>query len=290
MVDTAPKISFIPKASLVREENALRARPRSAFMVIVSIIFIVSVGLYLGLFLYHRALANDVNNVTSAIERLQKDFDRPGINDARVFRARADFARELLSQHVTMRPLFTFLERYTVEKIFYTSFSFKRDGIEGPLLELKGEAPDYASLAYQMDTFRNRIDTLHDWKELKTISIQEMNLTSVGTVAFSLSLIFIPDFLSYAGYVTKEESFSGEQITIPSAGGFIATSAPLVTDASTTTMSKDDTKEWVRNDVACELPLVRMVKEDGTVMCVDNGTSQSTTTETLKSFWTWLKF
>lgn len=286
MVDTATKISFIPKAPLARGENALRARPRSAFVVMASVIFIVSIGAYLGLFLYHRALANDVSSVTTEIERLQKDFDRPEINEARAFRARADLARTFLSQHGTMRPLFAFLERYTIEKIFYTDFSFMRDGAEGPSLELKGEAPDYASLAYQMDTFRDR-------RELSTFSVQDLNLTRTGTVTFSLSLVFTPGFLSYAGYIPEAASSSGEQMAIPSAEEVIAISTLLVATTSIVTTSEgsiNDIKEGIRDEVVCEIPLVRVVKEDGTVMCVDSGVSQSTTTETLKSFWLWFKF
>lgn len=283
MVDTASKISFIPKAPFVREEHALRARPRSAFVVVASVVFIASVGVYLGLFFYNRTLANDVNSVTSEIERLQKDFNRPEISEARAFRARADLARTLLSRHATTRPLFAFLERYTTERTFYTDFSFKRDGIEGYSLELKGEAPDYASLAYQMDTFRER-------KELKTFFVQDLTLTRMGTVTFSLSLVFTPEFLSYAEYVTQAASFSGEQIAISSAGGAVAAPTPLVPTTSTTTTDKDDTEETVREgEIVCELPLMRVVKEDGTVMCVDSGTSQSTAIETLKSFWSWLK-
>lgn len=286
MVDTAPKISFIPKAPLVREENALRARPRSVFVVTASIIFIVSIGAYIGLFLYHRALANDVSSVTTEIERLQKDFDRPEINEARAFRARADLARTLLTQHTTMRPLFAFLERYTIEKIFYTDFSFTRDGAEGPSLELKGEAPDYAALAYQMDTFRDR-------KELNTFSIQDLTLTGTGTVTFSLSLVFTPGFLSYAEYIPEAASLSGEQATTPSIGEVIATSTLLIATTSTIIKSENstnDTKAGVRDEVVCEVPLVRVVQKDGTVMCVDSGASQGTTTETFKSFWSWLKF
>lgn len=283
MVDTAPKISFIPKAPLVREEYALRARPRSVLAVIAFITFIVSTGAYLGLFLYHRALASDVNNVTTEIEKLQKDFDRPEVNEARAFRVRADLANTLLSQHATMRPIFAFLERYTIEKIFYTDFSYMREGVGGPSLELKGEAPDYASLAYQMDTFRDK-------KELSSFSIQDLTLTRTGTVTFSLSLVFTPELLLYAGYISEAASLSGEQIENPSTGEVVATSSPSTATTSLAMVSENNTKEEVRGEVVCEAPLERVVQEDGTVMCVDGGSSQSTTTETFKSFWSWLKF
>lgn len=299
MFDTNSKISFIPKSPLVREEDAFRSRPRSVFAIIASFVFVVSVAAYFGLSFYHRALADNVNQVTNEIESLKKDFDRPEIQDARVFRARADSARVLLEDHITMRPLFHFLEQYTVERIFYTEFSFVRDRESSPVLDLKGEAPDYASLAYQMDVFREK-------KELLSTSLSDLTLTKTGTVTFSLSLVFAPDFLSYEKS-TREISFSGEMVT-PSVGirttatpllGMVTASAsttentnPLLDIATTSdgALGVGENNEESSGIVTCEPPLVRIIQEDGTVMCVVSEIPQGTTIEKIKSFLLWIKF
>lgn len=296
MFDTNSKISFIPKSPLVREEGAFRSRPRSAFAVIASFVFVSSIASYFGLSFYHRALADNVNQVTSEIESLKKDFDRPEIQDARVFRARADSARTLLKEHITMRPLFHFLEQYTVERIFYTEFSFVRDRESRPTLDLKGEAPDYASLAYQMDIFREK-------KELLSFTVSDLTLTKIGTVTFSLSLVFAPDFLSYEKS-TREASVPEEIVT--SSVGIRTTAIPPIGKVSTvgtttipfldiattsaSTLGVSENSEEPSEMTTCEPPLVRIIQEDGTVMCVVSNIAQGATIEKLKSFLLWIKF
>lgn len=294
MFDTNSKISFIPKSPLVREEDSFRSRPRSAFAVVASFVFVASVASYFGLSFYHRALADNVNQVTSEIESLKKDFDRPEIQDARVFRARADSARALLEEHIAMRPLFHFLEQYTVERIFYTEFSFVRDRESSPVLELKGEAPDYASLAYQADIFREK-------KELLSFSVSDLTLTKTGTVTFSLSLVFAPDFLSYekstrATSISEEIVTSIDPITVTTPlFGTVATTGtttdPLldIVAISTNTLDAGENSEEL-SDVTCEPPSRRIIQEDGTVMCMVSEISQGTTIEKLKSFLLWIKF
>ena len=106
MDGTNPKLSFIPKGSLVREESFLeRRRPQSVMGIVATLAFILSFGSYAGLYFYRVSLSKEVGSKTEEINRTQKIFsDAPQVDKAKLFRARADLARELLASHIIVSP------------------------------------------------------------------------------------------------------------------------------------------------------------------------------------------
>ncbi len=193
-----PKISFIPKGSLVREESFLeRRRPRSALGFIAGIAFVSVVGAYAGLYYHNDILNQEVAAKTIEIKSAQKEFiDNTEVSGAKVFRARALLARKLLNTHGVVSPLFAFLSKNTTESVLYDKFSFRR-GSDGATLELSGEAPTYSALAYQSDIFRNQT------KDLSSFLVRDVSLTKYGTVTFTLVMAFSPDYLSYVNNVSS---------------------------------------------------------------------------------------
>jgi hypothetical protein len=197
------KISFIPKGPLTREESFLeRKRPRSVIGFLAAFVFLASVGAYTALYFYDTSLVKKITDKNKDIQDVQNRFsDSSEVVEAKVFRARADLAKELLLEHVAVSPIFTFLSENTLESIVYEKFSFTR-GVDGLHLVLVGEAPTYASLAYQADRLREKT------KELKSFSIDNGILTSFGTVTFTLKMVFAPSYLSYAGQENTQSTSS----------------------------------------------------------------------------------
>lgn len=204
------KISFIPKESLVREESFLeRRRPRSAMIFIASLIFISSVGAYAVLYYYNNTLNQTIADKITEIENLQKEFtNTPEVREAKVFSTRANLARELLSSHVVVSPIFDFLSKNTVGTILYDKFSFE-NGEKGAVVDLSGEAPNYASLAYQADVFKKQT------KALVGFTVNEVTLTEFGTVSFSFTMIFNPDFLSYLKNSVSVDHGTTPKVEVP---------------------------------------------------------------------------
>ncbi|MHB1118302.1 MAG: hypothetical protein ACYCZ7_02150, partial [Minisyncoccota bacterium] len=204
MVSDPPKISFIPKSPLVHQESFMeRRRPRSVAGFLAIFLFIVSVGSYSGLYFYTSALSQEVVKKVEGIAVMQREFiQSPEIAEAKVFRARAELARELLTQHIAVSPLFAFLSSNTLGSILYDSFSFKRDK-EMWVLTLKGEAPSYTSLAYQADVLRKK----NAENKFVDFSIDSIALTKYGTVTFELSVYFTQNQLSYVKeYLAQEKT------------------------------------------------------------------------------------
>lgn len=197
-----PKVSFIPKGSLVREESFLeRRRPRSVMGIIAGVSFVLALGSYFTLYYLNNSLNQLVVEKTTEIKSAQKEFsDAPEVGAAKTFRARVELARELLNKHTVVSPIFTFLSESTLSSVIFERFTFRGDPTMGTILELTGEAPTYGSLAYQLDILREKV------KEVDSFTVKDVHLTNFGTVAFSLQIILKPEFLSYSNNLKTTES------------------------------------------------------------------------------------
>lgn len=196
MVETTPKISFIPKASLVHEESFFdRSRSRSAMGILAVLVFsVVAVG-YAGLFFYNRSLEKQLVSKLGEVQKVQSIFTgAKEVKSASDFSFRAEIVRQLLDAHVAVSPILKFLSENTVGSIMYDKFSFKQeDGVV--TTKLSGEAPTYSALAYQKEILSKKTT------ELLSSSVSDVSLTQFGTVSFSMTLMFKPGYLSYFNMV-----------------------------------------------------------------------------------------
>ncbi len=287
------KVSFIPKGPLVRDGSFLeRKRPQSAIGFLAIIVFVASVSSYVGLYFYNASLFAEISTRTEAIEVAQAKFRvSPEVAQAKVFRARAELSKGLLAAHVTVSPIFTFLSDNTLESVMYEKFSFVR-GDDGFTLELSGQAPTYAALAYQADKLRESPK-----KELTSFSIDNVTLNKFGSVNFSLKMVFSSEYLSYvAGRSTKESTRS----IVP----VVATSSPLVVGTSTakTFPAPTVTSQAATSSVVVGTTTTPLVTETKVVPPPSSGwnttepsvsttTKSSVTTNTAEgNWWSWFKF
>lgn len=273
------QVSFIPKSPLTRGESFLeRPRPRSLLGFITVLAFLASVGSYAGLYFYNNTLNRKIESLTAEINEVQKSFNQPEINQARVFYARAELVRTLIASHIVVNPIFDFLEANTTTNIFYSNLVFKK-GAEGTLsLEVTGEAQGYASLAYQADVFRQKS------KELASFSVKDIKLTNLGGVSFSFVMTFAPEYLSYSTQLAM-------LATRGVAGEFSeATTSPsqdITPPMEESSHPQGETE--ILPEVSCTAPLVRIVQSDGSVAC-GRGEVVPANASWLSSLWEEFKF
>lgn len=193
MDDKSPKISFIPKASLVREQSFLeRPRSRSVIGVLASIIFVAAIVSYVGLYFYNGSLEGQMAAKLGQIQNVQRVFNAaPQVGKATSFRFRAEIVQGLLNSHIAVSPVLKFLSENTLGSVMFEKFSFVKDE-NGTIVKLIGESPSYATLAYQREVLKQKT------KELSSVVVSDVSLTPFGTVSFSLALTFTPEYLSYA--------------------------------------------------------------------------------------------
>lgn len=294
-MNDAPKISFIPKGPLSREETFLeRPRPRSLLGFFAAFIFLASVGSYGGLYFYNDILAGRINGLALQIKNIQKDFEQPEVAQARVFRARAELAKKLFNEHIVVTPVFDFLATNTAESVFYHGLKFAR-GEKGELsLDVSGEAPNYASLAYQADVFRQKSD------ELLSFSVDNIMLTKTGSIGFVFHMTFVPQYLSYVGSFAQE-SDEGQapdmsSLLTPAPGSLedvssiAGSSATTSLEVTTKESSLEGTSTPSRSETQCEAPLVAKTLLDGSVVCEQGDAAPATKSSWLTSFWMKFKF
>ncbi len=303
MVSNPPKVSFIPKSPLAQEESFLmRRRPRSITAYLAIFTFIVSVGSYGGFYFYEGTLSKEVAKTAESIASTQREFLlSPEINKAKVFRARAELAQELLNQHIVVSPVFSFLSGSTLGSILYDSFAFKR-GKGSWELSLTGESPSYASLAYQADVLLKKSKD----GEFTSFSMSNIALTKSGTVTFALSVKFAPSQLLYTKQsVAPVESIPVMEISTPVIPSDVVIPPskkevlPPVTTPTTFVLPKDQPLV-VTATTTPESVISKPLTTEDSGWTVSPAVATSTSPKTTKpatapapvksSFWSWFKF
>ena len=228
MNNDTPKISFIPKSSLAQDEAFItRSRPRSVLGFLALITFLFSASSYAGLYFYQDFLLKNIEKKTSEIQLAkQKLNDSSEIVKAKVFQIRANLARELLDKHIVVLPLFTFLKENTIKNIFYGKFDFSHEGGDLKLL-VSGEAPTYASLAYQADIFGKN-------KNLLSFSVGDVKLTEFGSVSFTFTMVFAREYLSFAENIKSKTGDMLQRADVVPENSLLATTTLPQTATSST--------------------------------------------------------
>lgn len=293
MNSATSKISFIPKNSLAHDNTfVVRRRPTSLISVLAVIVFFGSVAAYVFFTFYGNTFDKKINGLTTQIQELQKSFDQPEIKEARIFNSRAKLVYDLLGQHIVVTPLFAFLSENTTESIFYTKIDFERSDEKYPLfVKLSGEAPNYASLAYQVDVLRQKS------KELVYFEVEDITLTGKGSVGFNFKLAFSQGYLSYSQQAGSDTIESPREIITggSSAQALLynilepeATNANVLPSRPETASSVDSVGSSA--EAQCEAPLVRFLQDDGSVVCGQREGSSFVSNFELPSFLSWIKF
>lgn len=297
MVSNPPKVSFIPKNPLAREESFMeRRRPRSITGFIAIFVFMASVGAYVGLRIYNASLTGDIKTKTSSINKTKAALAQsPEIVEAKIFRARTELAKDFLNTHVAISPVFDIIANNTLGSIEYSNFDFKRkDG--SWQLELTGEAPSYASLAYQVDVLKkNTVD-------FNNFEISNIILTDIGSIRFTLAISFLQSQLSYISH-SKERapSFESSEIETPKgAATFIQPTTPVaptsISDKPSTQPSLGEVTPEVLPGIESSFSTTSAVSDWTVSPPVDTPvvpsatTAVPTVTPESGSFWSWFKF
>lgn len=224
MDNNPPKVSFIPKSSLVRgSASSPFSMSKSILEVLAVVALIGSVGAYAAFYFNNSSIVQEIASKTAEITNIQTKLGQSTeIENAKKFRARTILAQNLLAQHIVVSPVFNFLAQNTVDSVVYDGFAFKRTDNIGTV-ELTGRAPSYGVLAAQADALRSNVS-----KELSSFVVTNVTLDPMGTIIFGFTLVFKPDYLLYSNNL---ESASSAMPVAPA-------SVPLTIKNTTTTSAQ----------------------------------------------------
>lgn len=195
-METKFQTSFIPKKSVA--EGITRKPSVGLFLLIAIILFIVSLSVAGWVYLEKKVLITKINNEKTAIETNKNNFETATIESIIRLDSRIKVANELVANHLSVSPIFNFIESRTLKNVRFKSFTFSAKGTDSSgnsvlKIDLSGQAKDFKTLALQADEFGK--------PEYRGVisgpMFSSLNLAVDGSVNFNFSASVISDFVKY---------------------------------------------------------------------------------------------
>ena len=189
--------SFIPKkpiSSITGNSNKFRA-PIGIFPVLAVIILAITILSAVGLFFYKSYLQNKKDNLSTSISEIKDSFDQEVISDLESFDKKISTAKDILSSHLVLSPMFTLLGELTLPSIQYTNFEHQVTD-DGFSVQISGIARDYKSIAMQADVFNGE-----SGHYFKNVIFSNLIKDAKNNVTFDLEFNVDPSILSYENNV-----------------------------------------------------------------------------------------
>lgn len=186
------KTEFIPKKPLAEErvEHVARKRPVSIVSFLATIIFFASLIGAGGVYFYKVTLTKRVTEMGKQLELARGAFEPTLITDMQDLDKRINAARQILSSHITISPIFEALEDLTLKTIRFTDFTYSMSDGGQITIEMSGKAIDYKSIAIQSDLFDGN-------KHIKNQIFSNLTLDERGNVSFDLTFTVDPALVLY---------------------------------------------------------------------------------------------
>ena len=183
------KISFIPKRNL--SSQTVSRGGGGGFVLFSFLIFIISGGLWGGLYMYKNYLNDNIVQLGKSIEKQKASFEIPTVNEVTGFSEKISVARKLLAGHKSFSNILDFLQDFTMKDIRFNdlNYSFAENG--EPALSLSGTTKSYASLTAQ-------IQALEKYNQVRQVSVSGLSSDTAGAVKFNLKIILDPAIAAYA--------------------------------------------------------------------------------------------
>ncbi len=182
--------SFIPKKPLVVTPSQYQARGVSIVVLVSVIIFVTTAALAGGVFVYKNILKNDIANMQESLARARSAFEPELIEKLQRLDKRMMAAQIILHDHLATSALFDVLSRATLQTVRFTGFQVGIDEKRSVVVNMRGQARDYQSVALQSDQFGKT-------KGIRNPVFSGLTLDSFGRVQFEVTFNVDPALVSY---------------------------------------------------------------------------------------------
>ena len=200
------RTTFIPKKPIVPQPASsvgAVSKPVGIIFTISLIIFIVSLCIGGGVYLYKSYLEKQVAELSSSLEALQRNIDPNVIKEFTVMDKRLKNSEVLINQHAVLSPLFTVLRTTTLPTVRYTKLDMTFSDNRDLQITMSGESDGYRSIALQSQALAKNAN-------LKNTIFSNFVVTPKGRVAFDVSFMIPATDLAFAKNL---DNFSGPMTT-----------------------------------------------------------------------------
>jgi hypothetical protein len=181
-------LAFIPKTTLSRP--AYREQGLGFLSTISVAIFLVSLGVLSGSYLYSGLLDSDLKKLHTDLEKTKKEFEVSSIRNFSQMANTINLAKTVIGSHVAVSQAFAFVQDNTLQSTRFLDFSF--GGEKGNSLALGGEATSFSALAEQAHVFGTN-------KFVRSITLSDISLRKSGNVGFSMAMMLDASLTNYGG-------------------------------------------------------------------------------------------
>lgn len=198
--------SFIPKKAL-SEDRVQTTKPVSVFVFLATIVFFASLAGAGLMYFYKAGLERGVTSRKADLEKAKDAFEGDFITDLQTFDRRITAANEVLSDHVTLSPIFEAIGVATLKSIQFTKFTHKISGTGTSAkieVTLSGKAENYTAIALESDK-------LTENKYIKDPIFENLTLDDQGNVLFDLTFKVDPSLVLFGDTLARLAS----QTTLP---------------------------------------------------------------------------
>lgn len=183
-------VNLIPKELIRYPELEFPKRLFRSGIIVLSSVLLVIIG-YLGITLYQLRINQQIKNIEKEIVSINQEvalYDQEKAS-ALAMQKYLEVIRQLLDGHLYWTKFFTFLEKYTIDEIYYTDFSMT--GTEKLVISAVGK--DYESVAKQLVSFQKASDFIKNVRIDTASAIINYEKGNYEGVNFNIDLEFMPD-------------------------------------------------------------------------------------------------
>lgn len=164
------------------------------------VLFVLSLVVAGGTFLYERYLETSLVRKQESLERAKSAFEPELIRELARLDDKFVVGRQLLDRHTAPSAIFDVLEDITLESVRFVSFRYDVTE-EGIRITMDGQARSFAAVALQSDEFgRNR--------SLRQPEFSGLALDSRGNIVFQVTALVDPQLVSYRERATRAPAAS----------------------------------------------------------------------------------
>jgi hypothetical protein len=197
--------SFIPKKPVMTTGQS-QSGGMSLLLLVSLIIFLISLGLAGYVYLEKNILVKSIETNIATIEQNKSGLtsDSLTIESLVELNNRINVAKDILSRHVAISPIFSFLQQTTLKSVRFKNFNFSvsgkdTSGLNKVSVQMSGIATNWETVALQADEFGKS-----DWKKIITEpKISNLSLNADGSISFLFSAFISPNFLIYGNTITN---------------------------------------------------------------------------------------
>ncbi len=188
--------SFIPKSPVVSggEPHVSFARTSSIFSIVATILFIITLLVSVGLFIYKGSLNSQISDSDKSLNAAREAFQPEKIQELLDANSRITSAKTLLDSHVAVSQFLILLQSLTVKNLRFDNLVYVNKG-NTPTVSMDVEAGSYNALAAQEDVFSKN-------EFIKSANFSDFSLSDNGSIRAKFFGTLDPQLVSYKKVVS----------------------------------------------------------------------------------------